>query len=138
MSKDNKEEPGKPIQALPLSSSEKVEGVLANIRQRGLKDVLDPHAWKTFKQWSDIEKNGLLLAPEDIISFSQQLVYRMIMCGECVNAGKCVACKCAIPQTLCCAAAVDKLGRWGEMMSPEEWFEFFQSKFEFSVIPKST
>lgn len=134
MSKDNE---NKPIQALPLSSTEKVAGVLANIRARGLKDLTDPHVYRSYKQWMDIEKNGLVLPPEDIVSFAQQLVYRMIMCGECVNLGKCVACKCAVPQNMCCAAAKCKMERWQEMMSPEEWFEFFQSKFEFSIIDKS-
>lgn len=137
MSIEEEKKDGKPIQALPLSSQDKVAGVLGNIRKRGLKDITDPHVWKTFKQWADIEKHGLTLPPEEIISFAQQLVYRMIMCGECVEAGKCHSCNCAIPQTMCCPAATDKLNRWGEMMSPEEWWEFFQSKFTFSIIPKS-
>lgn len=133
MSKDKE---NKPVQATTLSSTDKVLGVLGNIRKRGTKDILDPKAWKAYKQWADIEKNGLTLEGEDIVSFAQQLVYRMIMCGECVNAGKCVACNCAMPQSMCCAAYKCKMNRFNEMMSPEEWQEFFQSKFEFSIIPK--
>lgn len=124
------------VQAKPLGVSEKVGGILDNIKQRGLKDITDPNVWKAYKQWVDIEKNGIHLAPEDIISFAQQVVYRMVMCPECVSAGKCVACSCAIPQTMCCAAAVCKMGRWNEMMDPDEWAEFFQKNFAFAVINK--
>lgn len=125
-------------QASKLSTTEKVTGILANIRQRGLKDVLDPDAWRAYSQWSEIEKNGLLLPPEEIISFAQQVVYRMVMCPECANSHKCTVCSCAMPQTMCCAAAKCKMHRWNEMMDPEEWFDFFQKNFEFSIIPKST
>lgn len=119
-----------------LTVSEKVKGVLENVRARGLKDLVDPNVWRTYAEWSDIEKNGLVLPPEAIVSFAQQLVYRMVMCGECVRAGKCASCKCAIPQKMCCAAAKDALGRWPEMMPPEEWNEFFKD-FEFSIVKKA-
>lgn len=126
----------KPIQATKLTASQKVSGVLENVRKRGLKDI-NFSTYKAYKQWADIEENGLLLPPEDIISFAEQLVYRMIMCPECVSAGKCVACSCAMPQSMCASAYKCKQGRFNEMMSPEEWYDFFQKNFQFSIIPKN-
>lgn len=133
-----KKDNDKPIQATVLSSSDKVKGVVANIRARGLKDLTDRKTWRAFKQWQEIEENGLVLPPEDIVAFAEQLVFRMIHCQPCVQAGKCIACNCAMPQGMCCAAYKCKQGRWNEMMSPEEWWEFFQKNYEFSIIPKST
>lgn len=127
----------KPVQALPLTSMQKVTGIVENIRKRGAKD-LNVSTYKAYKEWAEIEKNGLHLPPEEIISFAQQLVYRMLMCPECVSAGKCVACSCAMPQSMCAQQYKCKQDRFQEMMSPEEWYEFFQKHFEFSVIPKQS
>ncbi len=119
-----------------ISVSDKAKAIVENVRKRGLKDVLDPQVWKTAKQWADIEKQGLLLPPGEIVSFAQQLVYRMVMCQSCVDAGKCPHCTCAMPHKMCCAAGKCPLERWQEMMEAGDWEKFFEN-FQFIIIEKN-
>lgn len=51
-----------------------------------------------YREGEDIKKNGLHLTFEELIPYAEQLVYRMVSCGECFENGSCTACGCGMPE----------------------------------------
>lgn len=98
--------------------------VLRNIRDRGFKDITNPEVIKAFLEWNEIKKNGLHLEAEDIQSFSEQVVYRLARCPECVLAKECVHCHCTMPEKALTPLAVCSADRWPRMMPPEDWEKY--------------
>lgn len=94
-----------------------------NLKSRGLKDVTNVKTVKSFLEWKDIQKEGLNLKADEIISFSQQIAVRASLCEECLKAGECVHCHCEIIGKISTPNASCSVGRWGPTLSPEEWKE---------------
>lgn len=98
--------------------------ILENVKKRGLKDLLNPKKWLNFINGLIIGVNGINLKENEILSYSEQLVYRSLRCSQCFAEKACIDCKC--PQPL--SATVKKhectLGKYKAMMSPEKWEEF--------------
>lgn len=101
-----------------------LKSIFANIRNRGLKDVTSAEKIKNYFDGSKIKKEGIQLDYDEILSYSEQLVYRTIVCNPCMKAGKCHDCQC--PQPLA-AMVVDhncSTGKYQTMKSPQEWEEY--------------
>lgn len=54
----------------------------------------------------------------------EQAVCRAVSCLECLNAGACTECGCATPQMFYAPKKEDSKGRWGEMLSKEDWEKY--------------
>lgn len=107
--------------------------IVKNVKARGFKDLLNPDKWSAYSQGIEIEENGIHLSAEEVISFSEQIVYRKLMCPECVTGTECVHCKCKMPISAITPVNFCSQGLWDKMMSPDEWEEFKkerQIKFE--------
>lgn len=109
-----------------IISKESLKRVLLNIRDRGLEDITNPDVVKSYLEWNEIEKNGILLEADEIVSFSEQILYRMQQCPACVTAGECVVVKCHCPtmDMIRTPLAHCKAHMWGKMLPPDEWNAF--------------
>lgn len=108
--------------------------ILENVKKRGLKDILNPKKWFNFLSGQKIEKTGIHLEEKEILSYSEQLVYRSLKCSQCFLEKACVDCEC--PQPL--SATVKKhectLGKYKAMLTPEKWEEFkMQNNLKFKL-----
>ncbi len=99
---------------------------MLNIRDRGLKDITNPDTIKAYLEWSEIEKNGLHLEADELISYAEQVVYRRSKCAACVKNGECVIVKCHCPadELMPTPLAKCKAGFFGQMLPPDEWKQF--------------
>ncbi len=102
--------------------------ILRNIRDRGLEDITNPEVIKAYMEWSEIEKNGITLEASEIISFSEQIIYRLNKCPGCVAAKECVEgdrpCHCPMPEKALTPLAKCSAGRWPKIMPSEDWNEY--------------
>ena len=69
----------------------------------------------------EIETDGIHLKPEQIVSYAEQLVYRMYQCQSCVSAGKCEHCFCPVPLNMLEPTKKCTAGKWEDMLPPSEW-----------------
>jgi hypothetical protein len=58
------------------------------------------------------------------IHIKEQAMWRAFLCNECLDNGKCLICKCSTPAMFYAPGKVDSKGRWGTMVSKEEWEKF--------------
>ena len=101
-----------------------LKSILANIKNRGLKDVTSTEKIKNYFNGLKVKEEGIHLDYDEIMSYSEQLVYRSIKCRSCFKAGKCHDCQC--PQPLA-AMVVDhncSTGNYSAMLSPQDWEEY--------------
>lgn len=99
----------------------KFGNLLRNIRDRGFQDITNPDVINAFLEWRDIEKNGVTIDASEIISFSEQIVYRLQRCPECVQKKECIHCHCSMPEKALTPLAVCSSDRWPRMMPSEDW-----------------
>lgn len=110
-----------------------LKNIIKNLFSRGTKDILDPEVWKTFSDWRQIEKNGLTIPADQLLNYSQQVVYRASMCPECVKAKECHHCHCTMPEKMLTPSAKCSAGKWGPMQ--DNWQETVEKdKLEFITI----
>jgi hypothetical protein len=100
---------------------ETLKGLVGNVKKRGLQDVINPDKWKVFYEGHEIEKNGLTIPYEDIIPFSEQIVYRMRQCPGCIKNGACLDCNCPMPLAMVTPNNWCSEGNWSEYMKGPEW-----------------
>lgn len=80
-------------------------------------DVINPLKWYYFFLGWWINKNVQY-------AFCEQVVYRSITCQPCTDAGKCLHCKCKVPEKYMVPGDKCSEGNWGPMMSAEDWEDF--------------
>ena len=94
--------------------------IIENIRKRGLKDILNPKKWVAYlsepPNISEDSKAGL--------GYCEQVVYRSVMCSDCVSAGSCHHCGCAMPKSILVKENWCSAGKWSNMMSDDEWNDY--------------
>lgn len=82
---------------------------------------------KNIKNFIEGKTNQVLssmdLKPE---SFLEQVNYRKSLCVECLSAGKCKYCGCAVPGRFYTNESCNKGEIFPDIMSDEEWFKFKQ------------
>jgi len=98
--------------------------VAKNIRARGFKDLLNPDKWDAYNQAQEISKHGVTIPAEEVISFSEQIVYRKLMCYECVTGTECVECECKMPIAAITPVNFCSAGLWGKIMPADEWEKY--------------
>jgi hypothetical protein len=100
--------------------------IFKNIGKRGLKDVTNPEKWSIYMDGGRIKRHGINLEYDEIVSYSEQLVYRMRSCPDCVKKGECIKCSCPIPLSMMTSQNKCSEGNWGQMLSPEQWNDYKQ------------
>lgn len=101
-----------------------LKSLWTNFRKRGLKDITNPKKIKNYLDGSKIKKEGIHLDYEEIMSYSEQLVYRSIQCRPCFKNGACLTCGCPKPLSSMVYDFVCEDGNFGEMLPPKEWEQF--------------
>lgn len=99
-------------------------GVIENIKKKGFKDILNPKKWGFFIKSKSQDKNGIHLEKSEILSYSEQLVYRAIVCGECFKRGACVSCECPQPDAAILKEHECDLKKYRPMMEKDRWENF--------------
>ena len=109
--------------------------VFRNFKQFGTRDLSYKKA-NAFVQSVKLEEEGYLeLAQDEIISFSEQIVYRTIECRDCLLNSKCEHCTCTFPDKMQTPDQECPNGEWGEIKSPADWEEYKkeQDNFIFTI-----
>lgn len=127
--------------------------IWANLKTRGLKDILNPKKWlvvisyiyRTYVQGeaagSVLEKHiyrlrlflqsGIQL---DELYISEQYVYRVLMCSDCLKEGACVDCKCPMPEAMEEASNWCSQNKWQALLDEPDWESFKKALgFEFKL-----
>ena len=108
-----------------------------NIRKRGFKDILDPDKWRAWASWMlkvGLQKLGsseILLEHWEI----EQYMYRLIMCKDCIDAGKCAHCGCDIMGLISDQKSSCSAGKWAPMLPDYQW-EDFKEKHGIKIVIK--
>lgn len=97
--------------------------ILRNIRSRGLKDF-DVKTAVSFLSWQVIKQKGLTIPAEEIMSVSEQIAARKMLCNDCWIAGECKVCHCPSLDLMSTPASHCKGGKWPAVMPKEEWEEW--------------
>jgi hypothetical protein len=101
--------------------------IYAYFKERGFKQgikEITKEKFHVYWQWVKIKILGARIPEEKLVSYSEQLVYRMLQCPDCVAAGKCKSkCACDIPEKMLIEDAECELKFWGQMKEPKEWNE---------------
>lgn len=108
-------------------------GLIENLKKRGLKDITDPKKWNVVLEYQTLKKHGLVLEEDEILSFSEQMVYRMTQCPSCAKGPLCngvetEGCGCDMPDGMVTPSNWCHEKRWLPYMSPEEWEKFKEDK----------
>lgn len=101
-----------------------IRSIIANIRNRGLKDVTNPEKIRNYFEGAEIKKEGINLNYEEILPYAEQLVYRSIMCSQCFKEGKCRDCQCPQPLSGMVPDHQCTEGNYDYMLPPKDWDKF--------------
>ena len=104
-----------------------VFSIFRNVKKRGLKDVTDPKRWAAYFNGQEIKKEGLHLTYEQIVPFTEMLMFRMLTCPECVQRGACTHCECPMPLKAMWPDDFCSAGKWTEFNSVEDWEKYKKS-----------
>lgn len=94
----------------------------ANIKNRGLKDILNPKRWGMFlRSVSTPEKDA-----REFQAYVEQIIYRQSFyeCKKCLKNGSCTHCGCSTPDLFFEKEMVCSGGNWNEILPADEWEEF--------------
>ncbi len=108
--------------------------IFENIKKRGLKDILNPRNIINFFKSYWIKAKGINIPEAEILSYSEQLVYRSIRCYDCFKDKKCHDCSCPQPDAAIIKEHVCSTGKYHAMLSPSKWEEFKRKEnFDFKI-----
>ena len=110
-------------------------GLIENIKKRGLKDALNPDKWSVMLEDKTLKKEGFHIPHNEMISWAEQLQYRLIVCAPCVKRGSCEHCGCDTPDAMLTPSNWCSAGHWDKYMAPEEWEKYKkENNIEFTII----
>jgi len=98
--------------------------ILENVQKRGLRDLLNPRNISNFIKSLWIKTKGINIPEAEVLSYSEQLVYRSIKCSDCFRDKKCHDCSCPQPDAAIVREHKCSAGNYGEMLSPSDWEGF--------------
>lgn len=97
--------------------------LIENIKKRGLKDIFSMRVFSYIEaQFQKIF--GVWTKKEDQIAYSEQILYKGVVCGVCKEKGECVHCGCSFPDLAVSKIAVCSQGNWGKVMNNKDWEEY--------------
>ena len=112
--------------------------ILANIKKRGLKDILSTRVFSYISsKFQSIF--GVWTAKKDQVAYSEQILWKSIMCPMCKAKGECVECGCNFHDLSVAKNSVCSAGRWGVVMNAKDWEEYknkYLSGVEFGLVKK--
>lgn len=108
--------------------------VLENVKKRGLKDILNPRNIHNFIKSLWVKSRGLTLKESEVLSYSEQLVYRSLKCADCFKEGKCHDCSCPQPDAAIIKEHECSMGKYRAMLPQNDWEDFkLKEKFKFKI-----
>ena len=82
-----------------------------------ITDMINPKKW-----WWIIQVK--LLKTFVSFEYCEKVVYASIVCSECVEEGKCIDCKCPIPDKMMTPKGYCSLNKWDNRRSDADWRKF--------------
>ena len=105
--------------------------IFTNIKKRGFKDILSTRVFSyIFGVWT---------AKKDQVAYSEQILWKGIICPECKAKGECAECGCNFFDLSVAKNSVCSAGRWGKIMPANSWEEYkskYLSGIEFGLVKK--
>jgi len=95
--------------------------LIENIKKRGLKDIFNLKKIKIFSRFLSRKALKRKYPELSIPHYKEQIVYRMRLCPDCLEAGKCINCSCISPELFYDRENYCSEDRWKEMKEKEEW-----------------
>ncbi|MGB2789430.1 MAG: hypothetical protein WBC13_08925 [Dokdonella sp.] len=112
--------------------------ILTNIKKRGLKDIFSMRVFSYIN--SKLQSIfGVWTVKKDQLAYSEQILFKGLMCPECKEKGECVECGCNFYDLSVAKNSVCSAGRWGEVMNSKSWAEYkskYLSNVEFGLVKK--
>lgn len=97
--------------------------LISNIKKRGLRDIFSTRVFAYIE--AQLQKIfGVWTKQEDQIAYSEQILYKGVVCSECKAKGECVHCGCSFPDLAVSKIAVCSQGSWGKVMNNKDWEEY--------------
>lgn len=94
--------------------------LIENIKKRGLKDIFSTRVFSYIEaQFQKIF--GVWTKQEDQIAYSEQILYKGIVCSDCKKNGSCTHCGCSFPDLAVSKISVCSQGNWGKVMNNKDW-----------------
>ena len=99
--------------------------------------LYNPKKWWSFINGMIFQKIfGVRVPQKDTISWCEQIVYRSIVCSDCLKKGSCVDCGCKMPEAMTDPTNYCSAERWDEI-DHERWAQFKkESGFNFKISYK--
>lgn len=113
--------------------------LIEHFKKRGLKDVFSKRIFGYLQsQWQKVF--GIRVSSKkDAIAYSEQTIFKSLMCPECAERGSCIHCGCSWDELATAQRSTCSQGRWGEVMNANSWAEY-KSKYlhnvEFGLVKK--
>ena len=109
-------------------------------------DLLNPRKWVMFLKYKAYEWGNPLpdtikavsgkqgeasddlkaMSKEDLVAYSQMVVYRMSLCNSCVKGGECHHCGCPSPGLFLDQYNSCFAGNWGSIDSMDKWRQYVE------------
>lgn len=82
-----------------------------------ITDMINPKKW-----WWIIQ--AFLLKRFVSFEYCEKVVYASIVCADCVENGKCLDCKCPVPDKMLVPKANCSMYKWDNSRTDQQWREF--------------
>lgn len=94
--------------------------ILTNIKKRGFKDIFSLRVFSYIE--SKLQKIfGVFTKEDDQIAYSEQILFKGIMCSECKEKGECIHCGCNFESISVSKSATCSQGKWGKVLNKKDW-----------------
>lgn len=112
--------------------------IFTNFKKRGFKDILSARVFSYISsKFQSIF--GVWTAKKDQVAYSEQILWKGIMCSECKAKGECVECGCNFYDLSVAKNSVCSAGKWGKVQDANSWEEYkskYLSGIEFGLVKK--
>lgn len=114
-------------------------GILTNIKKRGLRDIFSKRIFAYIQSQYQKLFGIRVSSKKDAIAYSEQVIFRKVMCPECAQNKSCIHCGCSWDELATSQKSVCSAGRWGKIQDAKNWEEYkskYLSNVDFGLVKK--
>jgi len=101
-----------------------------------LVHIINPVKWYSIVIGKILKKYGFG-EQKDLFHIYEQYTFRATMCNLCLEEGKCLSCKCDMPDKMLVPFEMCDLKRWGPIIQDKEQWENFKKENKIKITAKS-